>query len=231
MTTVLRRTLIYWRENGLAATVRRVGEAAYRNCFANGFVVFGCDVCSQKRSPASPNSVRIHRACSEQDLTGNEQSVLADFWDRYQGYCRVVSRFKRGAHLWTIECDGTLAGYGWSIKGKTIRPHFVPLSENDVHLFDFHVFSEYRGRGLNPLLVTSILDAARRDDITRAYIEVAQWNTAQLRSLRKTDFKPLGLARKFSLGTQAIVWWKGHRLVLGTCEAADSGVVQKLSAV
>ena len=76
-----------------------------------------------------------------------------------------------------------------------------------MHLFDFHVFPQYRGRGINPFLVTHILESLARVGAGRAFIEAAEWNKAQLSSLTKTPFRRLGMARKLTIFRRTIVLW------------------------
>ena len=111
--------------------------------------------------------------------------------------------------MWLIRCEDQLAGYGWTITGRTIAPHYHPLGTNDVHMFDFLVFPEYRGRRINPSLVDHILNQLSAKGRTRAYIEVREWNHAQLISLAKTRFRLLGVARKVSLFGRTFVEWPG----------------------
>ena len=91
-----------------------------------------------------------------------------------------------------------------------MEPHFFPLADNDVHLFDFYVFPEFRGRRVNPMLVSHILASLRREACGRAYIEAAEWNLAQLRSLAKLPLRRLGAARKSCLLRRTIVIWSSQ---------------------
>lgn len=88
-----------------------------------------------------------------------------------------------------------------------MEPHYFRLGREDVHLFDFYVFPPYRGQGLNPLLLTNILHNLTTECAGRAFIEAAEWNHAQLASLRKTSFHRLGQASKFTIFRRTIVCW------------------------
>jgi GNAT superfamily N-acetyltransferase len=88
-----------------------------------------------------------------------------------------------------------------------MEPHYFPLGAHDVHLFDFHVFPRYRGRGMNPLLVRHILRRLAADGLGRAFIEAAEWNRAQLSSLGKTPFRRFGRARKWTVLRRTVVCW------------------------
>ena len=82
-----------------------------------------------------------------------------------------------------------------------------------MHLFDFHVFPQYRGQGVNPLLVSYILRSLAAEGQGRAFIEAAEWNQAQLASLRRTPFRRLGSARKFTLFWYTMVCWDENKTV------------------
>jgi ribosomal protein S18 acetylase RimI-like enzyme len=93
------------------------------------------------------------------------------------------------------------------LTGNTIEPHFFPIGIQEVHLFDFFVFPEYRGRCINPSLVMHILDELAADGKSRAFIEVEAWNWVELSSLSLTPFRPLGLALRFRILGKTLVLW------------------------
>ena len=82
---------------------------------------------------------------------------MISFWNPKLAHQNMKERFGLGASLWLIKSRDKLAGYGWTLQGGTVEPHYFSLGQDDVHLFDFHVFPQYRGQGMNPFLVTSIL--------------------------------------------------------------------------
>ena len=136
---------------------------------------------------------------------------MIDFWNPEICQRNFAARFSAGASLWLARWDENLAGYGWSMVGNTIEPHYCPFGANDVHLFDFLVFPEYRGRQINPSLVEHILWRMATEGRTRAYIEVREWNQPQLNSLRRTGFLLLGVARKVSFAGRTFVEWTSRQ--------------------
>jgi ribosomal protein S18 acetylase RimI-like enzyme len=154
-----------------------------------------------------PNHLRVERKQSQEEIGQEDLQRILNFWNPRLARRSLTERFNEGATLWLIRSEGQLAGYGWTLTGRTMRPHYVPLGANDVHLFDFLVYPEYRGRRINPSLVTHILDQLSREGRSRAYIEVAEWNHAELTSLRRTAFQFFGVARKMSLSKWTIVEW------------------------
>ena len=119
----------------------------------------------------------------------------------------LANRFAAGSELWLAKVDGKLAGFGWTINAKTIEPYFFPLQRDDVHLFDFYVFPEFRGRGINAAIIMDILHKLGTEKVCRAHIESAAWNNAQLCSLKKTAFCQYAVATKVRLFGRSLVLW------------------------
>jgi GNAT superfamily N-acetyltransferase len=207
--TSIRRFVTYYGRHGFLPTIRRAGVAATRALFANGQVVFSCDLgkplsaMSALPEPARVEQLRDYGALSAEDL-----GEIVRFWNPSLAQRNIMDRFKQGASLWLIKVGGRLAGFGWTIQGRTLEPHYFLLGKDDVHLFDFLVFPGFRGRGINPLLVRWILEQLALDCHGRAFIEAAEWNRPQLRSLARTPFQRLGLARKFTFLGHTVVRWK-----------------------
>jgi hypothetical protein len=208
MSSSISRLIVYFRRNGLRATARRVSLAARRALFSSRMVLFYCDLLGIS-SPAEdlPKSLKIEQHRSPTGLGPGDLEEMTSFWNPQLACRKIQERFALGASLWLIRCEDKLAGYGWTLRGRTVEPHYFLLGPDDVHLFDFHIFPEYRGRRLNPLLVTHILHNLAAEYEGRAFIEAAEWNLPQLSSLSKTPFRHLGSARKFTVFGQTIGWW------------------------
>ena len=194
--------------HGLGATIRRARLALKRALFANRMVVFYCDLSAQT-SPAVtiPASFRVERLLNAAELSQQDWEAVISLWNPKLARRNINERFTKGATLWLIKSGNRLAGYGWTLQGRTIEPYYFPLGPDDAHLFDFHVFPEYRGQGINPLLVGYILHALATDWGGRAFIEAAEWNEAQLCSLRKTAFRRLGWARSVTIFGHKFTSW------------------------
>jgi ribosomal protein S18 acetylase RimI-like enzyme len=171
-------------------------------------VLFYCDLTRQTEASANiQNSPNVERLRSYTQLIPQDLQDMISFWNPEQANRNIRERFDSGASVWLIKSAGKLAGFGWTLQGDTIEPHYFPLAQDDVHLFDFHVFPQYRGQGLNPFLVNYILHSLASESSGRAFIEAAEWNQAQLSSLSKTPFRRLGLARKSKILHRIIVCW------------------------
>ena len=156
-----------------------------------------CDLSKGTESLDFPKDITVEQKKQITELSPEDLRAMTNFWNSKLARRNIDQRFGQEAVLWLINSEGRLAGYGWTLQGHTIEPHYFPLGPDDVHLFDFHVFPQFRGQRMNPFLVAHILQSLATDGLRRAFIEAAEWNQAQLSSLRKTSFRPFGCARKW----------------------------------
>lgn len=205
------RLLNYSRRHGLRATFERVWLSFQRAWLGTRMVLYECNLNAKDLSPLEPlANATLERKTMATELSPDDLNRITTAWNTELSKRLHAERFARGASLWLLKVDGKVAAYGWTISKETIEPHFFPLGPNDAHLFDFFVFPEYRGRRFNPLLVNHILARLALEDTSRAFIEAAEWNTAQLSSLGRTFFRKLGYARKWRiLGRTVVVWSHG----------------------
>lgn len=198
----------YYGRHGLKATIRRAGLAVKRGLFFSRMVVFYWDLALQIPDPVDmPEGLRVDRLRNSTELSEQDLREITSFWNPTLACRNIQERFNKGASLWLIKSGTKVAGYGWTLQGRTVEPYFFPLGKDDVHLFDFHVFPRFRGQGINPHLVTHILRNLSTMGRGRAFIEAAEWNQAQLSSLRKTRFRCLGLAKQFMVLGHRFTRW------------------------
>lgn len=133
------------------------------------------------------------------EVSKEDYSRVLNLGDPVERSIEIAKRFEEGATLWLAKADGVVAGFGWSIIGKTVSAHFFSLKRDEIHLFDFHVFPEFRGRRINVGLVGHILAEVSMEPLSQAHIECAAWNYSQIRSLRRTPFHFIGNATKLKL--------------------------------
>lgn len=223
LTGSISRLAEYYRRHGAAATIHRAVAAVKRAVFAGRMVVFYCDLDNRATTQASsPAGWRVLKLNAYAELTQDQAAQITEFWNPKLAYKSINERFAKGASLWLVECEGRLAAYGWTLRGSTMEPYYFPLASTDVHLFDFHVFPPYRGRGINPFLVGHILFTLAAQRQGRAFIEAGEWNEAQLASLQKTPFRRYGLVRSYTICGRTFVAWTGKRPVLPDAKSADS---------
>jgi GNAT superfamily N-acetyltransferase len=202
------RLVGYFKRHGFRSTLDRFWVFMQR-MFSNRMVLFYLDFPKRSTSLDArlPQHLAVERKGSRAEMRSDDWDKIVNFWNPRMAERNLTERFCQGAALWLVRSEGQLAGYGWTVTGHTIEPHYHPLGANDVHMFDFLVFPEFRGKNVNPFLVDYILDQMTKEGMTRAYIEVREWNKPQLQSLRKTRFQLLGVARKTSLFGRTFVEW------------------------
>jgi ribosomal protein S18 acetylase RimI-like enzyme len=206
--SAISRLAEFYRRHGFAATVSRAQLAAKRMLFAGRMVVFYCDLKDRRLSEAHlPEAGKVERVRALEDVAPGQIRQMTEFWNSKLATRDINERFAKGANLWLVECEGQLAGYGWTLQGTTVEPYYFPLAGSDIHFFDFHVFPRFRGRGINPFLVCRMLSELASQNGGRAFIEAAEWNAAQLASLQKTPFRRFGLVRSFNLFGRAYFSW------------------------
>lgn len=207
--TLVVRAATYYKRHGIGATLQRASLAARRALSSNRQVVFYCDLVSDSL-PQEPLSafLKVERKGTFSELSSGDLDEMISFWNPRLARRNIEERLARGASLWLIKSGERLAGYGWTLQGRTIAPHYFPLGRDDFHLFDFHVFPQHRGQGINPSLVKCILRSLAAECSGRAFIEAAEWNRAQLSSLAKTSFRRLGEVKMLTILGRQFVWWK-----------------------
>jgi hypothetical protein len=197
----------YLVRNGVRATARRIGIDVKRTLFSGRMVLFYCDLSALGSPTAMPGSLKVERLRSHAELSPTDLQGMASFWNPKQADRNIKERFELGASLWLIRCEEKLAGYGWTLQGRTVEPHYFPLGADDVQFLDFHVFPKFRGRAMDWFLMTCILHRLASEGSARAFGEAAEWNKASLSSFDMTPFRRLGWGRKFTVLGHTIVWW------------------------
>jgi ribosomal protein S18 acetylase RimI-like enzyme len=202
------RLAAYYKRLGFAATGRRFTLQARRTLLANRMVLFYCDL-ARLSPPATemPSRLKVERHRTQADISPQDLQQITSFWNPDLARHNIDRRFGLGASIWLIRFDDKLAGYGWTLQGRTVEPHYFPLGEDDVQFLDFHVLPKYRGRALDWFLMTHILHQLAKDGRARAFGEAAEWNKASLSSFAMTPFRRLGFARKFTIFGRTMVWW------------------------
>lgn len=173
-------------------------------------VLFVCNLPVSSRAENILCSGDVERKTSAVDVSPKDLERIVSHWNPRGKQRQIDERFAANSELWLVRCEGVIAAYGWTIKGRTMESHFFPLTSGDIHLFDFFVFPEFRGRRLNPVLVWNILVEASRENLSKAFIEAAGWNKPQILSLARTPFRQFGVARKLNVGKLTLVSWSNR---------------------
>ena len=202
---------MYYKYEGFFYTfkhaVRKVTHAIFGNLIYYGekYVLFYADLKSAGvRKTVLPEGVSIERYRCRKDISYQDWETFCSHFRESYLQSTMKERFDKGASLWIVKVGGLLAGYIWSTKGATVNPYFGLLRPDEVNFFDNMIFEKFRGRGINPLLVNFVLYENKKHNCVRAFIETLTTNTAEIRSLAKTNFRRYGLAKSH------LFWNNGH---------------------
>ena len=161
---------------------------------------------TDEKPRAAPNII-IECNKIETDISEEDKKIMELFLYKEIFQDQLKVRFSKGAFIWLVKQDSSLAGFVWSIVQTTVEPYFFPLTKKDVHIFDNVIFPEYRGRGINTILINHVLFELKRMGFVRAFIETHTWNTSEIKSLIKTHFYRLAEARKFHFWGWCLSTW------------------------
>jgi GNAT superfamily N-acetyltransferase len=199
----------FYRRHGVRSTLARCVEALRRLSYSGRMILFVCPLPS--RPPLRPAGVSVERL-SVSTLAQADCGSLFGSSDPADLARRLADRFSAGSELWLARVTGRPAGFGWTIRGRAFEPHFFPIQADEVHLFDFFVAADFRGRGVNGALMAECLARLGEQGVRVAHLECAAWNAGQLASLQKTPFRRCASARKLTLfGRPLVLWQRGPR--------------------
>jgi ribosomal protein S18 acetylase RimI-like enzyme len=214
----------YLKRHGLAETLQRAGVVVRRELFANRMVVYYCDLAKLSAKPVVvPESVRIERVRTEGALGAEDREAITGFWNPELAQQNIRERFEKSATLWLIRSGDKLAGYGWTIQDRPISPYYFPITPGDVQFFDFLVFPKFRGRAIQWLLTTYILNLLKEEGASRAFADTHEWNEAQLASFKMTAFRPLGMVRTVTLFGHSFSGWSEMKTTMPKKINAERG--------
>jgi ribosomal protein S18 acetylase RimI-like enzyme len=211
---LIQRLASYYRRHGFRSTGARVMTALHRLAYLGRMVLFSCPL------PASAHpmdgSIQIETSDGT-NLPSEDYAHLLGEGNPTSQAKLIAERFAAGSEVWLAKVEGRLAGFGWTVVGRTIEPHYFELKPDEAHLYDFFVLPEFRGRRINVMLVTHILTVLGSRSIRQAHIECAAWNRAQIHSLSKTAFRRYAEVTKITVqGRTTVIWHQGRK--------ADQGI-------
>ena len=149
---------------------------------------------------------------------GERSAVGADVISKLKmmrgcGLIREVDKlFARGCELWLGWIEGEIAGVCWSCSRKSRMDYFVPLREDDATILSCFVFPQYRGRGIYPSMLETIVRTLMNDDqVSKVYIDCKSWNRPSIRGIQKAGFVRIGSALRMALGGHVRILWNDCR--------------------
>lgn len=210
--TLYLRAAKYLRRHGLKASLQRLRREARNRFRFNRDVIFARDLL-QGGLDDHPLSEE-HRVERYDKSTGVPEGMLKRISEEYSEEIvkeYVSQRLEKGACLWCLVKDAEHMSYTWALSGRAMKPHYFPLGERDLHLFDGYTFPPFRGRGLNVVLLDHVLKHYRDRGFVRALLETHEWNAPVIKMVPKNGFVKIGLARKkVSGGKCRVTWWLDH---------------------
>jgi RimJ/RimL family protein N-acetyltransferase len=154
-----------------------------------------------------PGQYSVDRVSKESDIPEQlMECILANQREEmFKDYMR--RRLAKGAALWFLKKENKWIGYFWVFIGQTMKPHFIPLMAQDVHIFDGFIFPEHRGQGEMAIMMNLVVDRLRLMGLRRAYIETAEWNTSSIKFIEKMGYTKLGYAKqRLWRGKNKVTW-------------------------
>ena len=114
-----------YERHGVRATGRRLVLAVRRSLLSSHMVLFYCDLAREAPARAEfQRSVRVEPKRSISELSQQDLTEMTSFWNPSLAHKNINERFQKGAILWMIKAEEKLAGYGWTLQGNTIEPHY-----------------------------------------------------------------------------------------------------------
>ncbi len=120
--------------------------------------------------------------------------------------------FARGCDLWLGWIEGEIAGICWSRGCKNRTDYFVALDEDDATILSCFVFPQYRGRGIYPTMLETIVRTLRdHNQVSNVYIDCKSWNVPSIRGIQKAGFALIGSAVRMILCGRVWILWNRCR--------------------
>ncbi len=202
------KAIRYYRRNGFWKSARQLFKKIKENMMPEPDVIYYADLAGLKaNSSIGQDAIRIVERKAAAEITVEERDVLYDQIGRKLIEPQLAERFERGASAWFVYWKEQFAGMVWTLAGDTMEPFYYFIPPQDVHVFNNVIFPEYRGKGINPVLIETVLVRLSERGFVRAYIETLVSNLAEQKSLARTRFRPMGTARKKKRGSHQITCW------------------------
>jgi len=204
---LLERMVRFFKTHGFGGGIKRVFIKIWHCICAKPDVIYFADL------PLLSPKVQLAEMCqvverrSYDSMENCELDALCNYMGRSITMYQLKERFSKGAIIWLLKKGDDCLGMVWTITGNTIEPFYYFMGKEDVHFFNNEIFSPYRGQGFNHGLIEYVILALKERRYIRAYIETNKRNVREQRSLKRTSFQVVGLAKKMKwFGKHLTVW-------------------------
>jgi ribosomal protein S18 acetylase RimI-like enzyme len=202
------KAILYYRKNGFWSSLKQLFVKIHKAMFPEPDIIYYADLVGlPAKESAGPDAIRIVERKTAAEITAEEREVLFDQIGKKLIEPQLTERFARGASAWFVYWKEQFAGMVWTLAGDTMEPFYYFIPPQDVHVFNNVIFPAYRGKGINPVLIETVLARLSERGYVRAYIETLVSNLAERKSLARTRFRPMGIARKKKYGDRQITCW------------------------
>lgn len=169
-----------WRLRGLRGLARFLAGKIY---WSGRFVRFHVDLAEWTIAPPTPGVEAREGSFDElQRFRGGARVALEFHEDRLHG----ARRFYLGL------VDGQVGHISWVYTHRD-RTRQIRLRPGEIELNGAYTVRAFRGRGLLSAVERAILNDAKREGVRAAYTHVRVDNTASLRGVARTGFRPIGI--------------------------------------
>lgn len=201
-----------FRSNGAVACLIWLFVAIIRRIFPYRQAIWFTDLTELSTDEfIMPTNIKIKRYSSRDQMDKEELKRLIECDTELMGSAGGIiidERFDKGALLWLIEEDCHMAGYRWTIVKDPLMPTYIPHTESDVHELGAEIFEGFRGRNILQISTKYILITLKNEGFKRFYSESYLWNKRAVNAFLKTDYRKIGIAKRFSLfGRNVIIWY------------------------
>ncbi len=175
------------------------------------YAVFCKILCDTMSTAVDSSDYCVERVDAMESLSADDLRMLGFNRRKHNLTRKMQKRFGQGASIWILRERSSLVGFTWSLCGRSVKPHFLPMMEKDVLLFDNEILQPFRAKGLNTILLIHISRCLSHSGHQRIYACTGVWNMPEKRSLAKAGFLEIGVARCLEVfGLKTVVW--GHQL-------------------
>jgi GNAT superfamily N-acetyltransferase len=204
------RFIRYKNKYGIVNSFKRIGEKLYQSIFQRDDYVFYSDLALLKEQIINlPERISVEQIERREQINEIYFMSLSNHIGEEILSIQLKNRFSVSATLWIIKAGEDLAGYVWSIGKSKFGPYYMPIGENDVFIFDGAVLEKYRGKNIFPMLLSTVLFTLKEYGVNRAIVDAHEWNVSVHKSFFKVGAKILGIVRKYKIGNNAYLIWKG----------------------
>jgi RimJ/RimL family protein N-acetyltransferase len=203
------RVKSYYRRYGAKHTLKRFVDSFRRKIYYSRDVIYSMDLVDwPHRNSKSRDGYSVERFDNAAQIPEAFLKSVGELQSAEMFKDYLNRRLERGASLWCCKKEKEYLGYFWVFIGRTMKPHYIPLSARDVHIFDGYIFPENRGHGEMAVMMDLVIDRLKTLGLRRAYIETAEWNAASRKFIEKMGYSKIGYAKqRCRRGKNVVTWW------------------------